>query len=450
VLRLKEIFSVIALGILVTATGVGAGDLATAAFAGNKLGTAVLWAVLLGAFLKFVLNEGLMRWQLATGETLLEGAVHHLGVMVPIVFLPYLLLWSFFVGSALMSACGVTMHAIWPIFDDPDRSKVVFGIAHGLLGLVLVLLGGFPLFERVMTVCIGFMFVCVLLTAILVCEDWGAVIQGMVVPRIPADVHGTLTSAVSTDGLRWTIALMGGVGGTLTVLCYGYWMREKGRRSPGNIKTCRIDLGFAYLATAVFGLAMVIIGSTIQVEGKGARLVVNLADKLAEPLGDIGRWTFLIGAWGAVFSSLLGVWQAVPFIFTDFYTLIRSKEQTLNTGGPTDALKSIDANNPVYRFYLFALTLIPMIGLLYSFKSIQLLYAIIGAMFMPMLALVLLLLNGRSEWVGELKNRWSTALVLLFVLIAFACASFFDLEKKFKPTSESPKLQFASCREPNF
>ena len=84
------------------------------------------------------------------------------------------------------------------------------------------------------------------------------------------------------------------------------------------------------------------------------------------------------------------------------------------------------------------------------FKSIQQLYATIGAMLMPMLALVLLLLNGRSEWVGELKNRWSTALVLLFVLIAFACASFFDLEKKFKPTSESPKLQFASCREPNF
>ena len=227
-------------------------------------------------------------------------------------------------------------------------------------------------------------------------------------------------------------------------------MREIGRRSPGNLKSCRIDLGFAYLATAAFGLAMVIIGSTIQVEGKGARLVVNLADKLSEPLGDIGRWTFLIGAWGAVFSSLLGVWQAVPFIFTDFYTLIRSKEQTLNTGEPTDALKSIDANNPVYRFYLFALTLIPMIGLLYSFKSIQLLYAIIGAMFMPMLALVLLLLNGRSEWVGELKNRWSTALVLLFVLIAFACASFFNLEKKFKPTSESPKLQFAYSREPNF
>jgi hypothetical protein len=61
--------------LLLAATGVGAGDLATASFAGGLLGTAVLWAVVFGAFLKFVVTEGLARWQLATGETLIEGAV---------------------------------------------------------------------------------------------------------------------------------------------------------------------------------------------------------------------------------------------------------------------------------------------------------------------------------------------------------------------------------------
>ena len=39
-------------GLLIAATGVGAGDLAGGAFAGSKLGVAVLWAVLLGAFFK--------------------------------------------------------------------------------------------------------------------------------------------------------------------------------------------------------------------------------------------------------------------------------------------------------------------------------------------------------------------------------------------------------------
>ena len=69
-------------GLLVAATGVGAGDLATAAFTGNKLGVTILWVVVLGASLKFVLNEGLARWQLATGQTLIEGAVISLGPVI--------------------------------------------------------------------------------------------------------------------------------------------------------------------------------------------------------------------------------------------------------------------------------------------------------------------------------------------------------------------------------
>lgn len=130
-------------GLLVAATGVGAGDLATASFTGSQLGTAVLWAVLLGGFLKFVLTEGLARWQLATGETLLEGVAHRISPLAGWLFLPYLLLWSFFVGSALMSACGVTLHAILPVFENAATGKIVFGIVSSLLGLALVLAGGF-------------------------------------------------------------------------------------------------------------------------------------------------------------------------------------------------------------------------------------------------------------------------------------------------------------------
>lgn len=92
--------SVIVPGLLVAATGVGAGDLATASFAGSYLGVAILWAVVVGGLLKLVLTEGLARWQLATGKTLLEGLAHHVGPMVGWVFLPYLLLWSFFVIAA--------------------------------------------------------------------------------------------------------------------------------------------------------------------------------------------------------------------------------------------------------------------------------------------------------------------------------------------------------------
>ncbi len=157
--RKAGLLAIVGPGVLVAATGVGAGDLATASFTGSQLGVAVLWAVLVGSFLKFTLNEGLARWQLATGQTLIEGAIGRFGRIVGWLFLPYFLLWSYFVSAALMGACGVTLHAIIPLFSDPERGKIVFGIGASVIGTVLVLSGGFRLFEKIMSVCIGVMFV---------------------------------------------------------------------------------------------------------------------------------------------------------------------------------------------------------------------------------------------------------------------------------------------------
>jgi Mn2+/Fe2+ NRAMP family transporter len=405
---LFALLAVIGPGILVAATGVGAGDLATAAFTGNKLGVAVLWAVVAGAFLKFVINEGLARWQLATKETLLEGAINRLGKPVMVIFLPYLLLWSFFVGAALMSACGVAMQAIVPVFENPEHGKIVFGILHSLVGVVLVLAGGFELFKRIMVVCIGVMFFVVVTTAVIICKDWAGVANGLLLPLIPQ---------AEGQGLSWTVALMGGVGGTLTVLCYGYWMRETGRTGPGYLKTCRLDLGLAYGATAIFGLSMVVIGSSIPElpKGGGATLVVQLANLLEASTGTVGKWAFLLGAWSAIFSSLFGVWQAVPYLFADFWRMSRQA----GTGPVTIVEKQKISGSRAYKVYLFLIASVPMAGLVVDFSQVQKVYAIFGAMFLPMLALVLLILNGKADWVGQHRNKPVTTVILGGTLIVF-------------------------------
>lgn len=114
--------------------------------------------------------------------------------------------------------------------------SIIFGILHSLIGVILVMIGGFGLFEVIMTVCIGVMFITVVITASVICDDWIAVAKGIFIPTIPQ---------FSGGGLSWTIALMGGVGGTLTVICYGYWMREKNRTEIDDLKTCRIDLAIS-------------------------------------------------------------------------------------------------------------------------------------------------------------------------------------------------------------
>jgi Mn2+/Fe2+ NRAMP family transporter len=402
-------------GLLVAATGVGAGDLATAGFAGSQLGVAILWAVALGAFLKFVLNEGLARWQLATGQTLLEGAITRLGPVVTIVFLAYLLPWTFFVGAALMSACGVTMHAMVPVFEDDQTAKLVFGAAHSAVGVLLAWYGGFKVFERVMAVCIAVMFVTVVLTAALSGPDLLAAGRGLVVPRIPEAGAG---------GLTWTIALMGGVGGTLTVLCYGYWMREEGRSTGDDLRACRIDLGVAYAGTALFGIAMVIIAAGMKLDARGTDLIVGLAAQLERSLGAAGRWVFLAGVWAAVFSSLLGVWQAVPYIFADTWSLIAAR------GGPRPA-GQVTTTSRAYRGYLLAIAVIPLVHVVQPLREVQKYYAVIGAGFIPLLALALLILNGRTRWVGQrFRNRPLTVTVLVAALVFSLLAAGFHVSSR--------------------
>ena len=82
------------------ASGIGASDIITATVGGAKYGVTLLWALALGAFFKFVLTEGLARWQLATGTTVIEGWAAHLPAWVKFYFGIYLVLWTVAVSAA--------------------------------------------------------------------------------------------------------------------------------------------------------------------------------------------------------------------------------------------------------------------------------------------------------------------------------------------------------------
>ena len=394
------------------ATGVGAGDLATAGFAGSKLGVGILWAVLAGSFFKYVLSEGITRWQLATGQTLVEGAVDRLGRPVQYLFLGYLVVWSFLVAAALMSACGVASHALLPLHSDPATGKIIHGILWSLIGVLMVRLGGYRLFEKVMRVCIGLMFCTVVVSAVRLAPDWGDVIGGLVWPAIPQS---------DGQGPAWTLALMGGVGGTVTILCYGYWIQEEGRTGAKDLGVCRLDLAAAYLVTALFGLAMVIIGSLVEVRGGGATLLIRLSERLTESLGPVGGWAFLLGAWGAIFSSLLGAWQAIPYLFTDLTSLMGAKA--------AGRRRRVDPDSRFYRRTMYAMATIPMLGLWVGFARMQKTYAIVGVLFVPMLAAALLYMNGNTAWIGNrYRNRPWTSVVLASILLFFLLAGYLGIE----------------------
>ena len=362
------------------ATGVGAGDLVNASLAGSDLGVAILWAAWVGAILKWVLNEGIARWQLATGTTLMEGWKDKIGSWVCWFFLAYLILWTVFVGGTIIKACGVAGFALTGF-----ANTFFWGAFQAILGIVLVMLGGFVVFEKLMSLCIGIMFCTVTFSAFKVGVDldlnfW----KGLFVPRVPE------------NGLNWTLGVMGGVGGTVTLLSYGYWIADRDRKGESGLRACWLDLGVGYAMTAIFGMAMLVIGSKLELDGKGSGVALSISALLSDSLSPFVAWLFLFGFWAAVFSSLLGVWQGVPYLFADFKRIIQGRER-----GECDLEKSKD-----YRWYLCFLGLAPLAIQSLSLKSIAQAYAVLGSLFMPFLAATLLFLNAYCLKGNSLGSPW--------------------------------------------
>src|SRR5690606_6435031 len=133
---------------------------------------------------------------------------------------------------------------------------------------------------------------------------------------------GTLAwPSLPDQSLTAILSVMGGVGGSVTLLSYGYWIREEGWSGPGRLRSMRWDLGVAYALTALFGMAIMLLGAGLKPEvvaGNGMALALALASQLEPAIGPAGKWIFLVGFWGATFSSMLGVWHGVPYLFANF------------------------------------------------------------------------------------------------------------------------------------
>lgn len=383
--------------ILLTATSVGAGDILTGSLAGAEAGLAVLWAVPAGIVLKWTLTEGIARWQMATGTTLLEGWVTRLGAWIQWIFFPYLLLFTLVTSGMLASACGVAGAALIPL-GDLQFSRTAWAAIHSLTSLVLVLFGGYELLKRVLAVCVGAMFATVVLTAILLAPDWTAVATGFI-------------PSMQAAGSVWAIGLIGAIGGTMALISYGYWIREEGRTGAEGLRACRTDLLLSYAVIGVFGMAVVIIGSRVQVKGQGTALALLLADQLGLHLGAPGRWLFLIGFWAAVFSAMLGVWQSLPYLFSDFLALRKGASAT-----------NVERSRP-YRLYLTAMATIPLLLVRWPVEQLQLAFGLTGATLLPLLALTLLIMNNRETWVGrEFRATLGLNIVLISALAFFTYA----------------------------
>ncbi|QFU90441.1 Nramp family divalent metal transporter [Amycolatopsis sp. YIM 10] len=407
-------------GLLAAATGVGAGDLVATMVAGAQYGTLLLWAALIGTVLKLALGEGVGRWHLASGTTLLDGW-RRLGRWATGFFGIYIVIWGFVYGATAMSAVGLPLNALFG--GLPVRG---WAMIAGVVGVALVWAQRYHFFEKFMTVLVLIKFASVVAVAILVTPDLAELAKG-------------LTFQLPAGSTVYVLGLIGGVGGTITMAAYGYWMFAKGWKGTGWLSMMRLDNAVGYIMTGIFVVAMLIVGSTILFGQKLTQSdsgLLILGNELGERYGQWARILFLVGFLAVTTTSLLGVWNGVSLLFADWTRTIRlphGRKAELVTAevpgedkGETTAYRATAVEKSLpFRGYLLWLTFPPMI-LLFLDKpfGLTLVYGVLGSVFMPFLAITLMLLlnskrverDGRSGWLSNGLLGAASAL-FLFLLI---------------------------------
>jgi Mn2+/Fe2+ NRAMP family transporter len=391
-------------GIVLAATGVGAGDMVTALVAGTRFGTAFIWAIILGALIKFSLVEGMGRWYMATGQTIVQGW-HSISRWASGYFVVYLCIVSFFYGAAITSASALAVNAMFP------GVLPVYGwaIIHGVVGFTVLLIGRYGLFERLMEIFVGLMFVTVVALGIFLLPGLSQSLAAGFVPTLPQ------------GSTLYALGVIGGVSGTYSLASYTYWVRARGWRHSSWIPTMRVDSSVGYVVTALFMISMLVIGASF-LYGTGTNIsgeegLVALAGPMAQEYGAVVKWLFLIGFWSATTSSILGGWNASAYLFADYVRTARRAQED-------QADRYLSEKSPYFRGFLVWCAFPPMI--LFTLESPVLLvivYAALGALLLPFMAgtLLYLLNSGRIE--SSYRNKIVSNLVmgvavLLFVAIA--------------------------------
>ncbi|MGW6793322.1 Nramp family divalent metal transporter [Streptomyces chartreusis] len=377
-------------GIVVAATGVGAGDLVATLIAGSNFGYTLLWAAVIGCLVKISLAEAAGRWHLSTGRTLFDGWAS-LGRWTIWFFGVYAVIWGFVYGAAAMSSSALPLQALFPDVMDLEW----WAIACGLVGLIFVWFNKYAVFEKVMTLLVGVMFVVTVYLAIRVTPNLGDAFAGLL-PVLPDEKDSVLN----------TLGLIGGVGGTITLAAYGYWVNAKGWTNTGWMKVMRLDNRVAYITTGIFVVAMLFVGAELLHSANvaiasGDKGLLQLSDILEEEYGTATAKFFLIGFFATSYTSLIGVWHGVSLMFADFVARFRGEGELK---GEEVASGARERSWP-FRAYLLWLTFPPIV-LLFQDEPFRLIiiYGVLGAAFLPFLAGTLIWLLNSSRTPAPWRN----------------------------------------------
>ena len=341
------VFMLVGPSMIWAAEYIGSGEVIIATRTGAILGTTVLWAVVLGVFLKFWIGMSGARYTVCTGE----GMVDMFGRMpgpknwaVWIVLVIQFVAGTFSIG-ALASSAAIFLNSMFPV------GRTLCGWIVALFAVAVAWSGIFDVLKIVMSV-----FVLIIVLGVLY-------VAGHVFPTLTELLGGLSFKvpeiapwAVSIEGgdnpWKEILPLLGwGAGGFASQVWYTYWvlgagygaaagrgygkpadlssLQQMSRTTAEKIKGwCRVmyvDASLAVVIGIVVTSAFLVAGAGIlgprQLAPEGSDLAMKLSEVFSQRWGSLGGFLFILAGAAALISTQIGQLAGWPRLLADSFRI---------------------------------------------------------------------------------------------------------------------------------
>lgn len=336
---------------------IGTGEVILATRTGAILGVTVLWAIVIGIFLKFWIGMSGARYTVCTGEGMIDmfdrmPGPRHWAVWVVLVV--QLIAGTFSIG-AVVTAAGVFVSSLLPAGLFPDfiaaRLPGLCAWAVTFFAVVVVWSGVFNVLKMVMSFCVLIIVIGVLYVAAHVFPGFSEFLKSLSfsIPQVPA---WATEQGVATNPWKEILPLLGwGAGGFASQVWYTYWVlganygatAGRGYGKPADVSTLRqmtgataqkirgwctvlyTDATVAMVIGIVVTSSFFIAGAGIlrpeQVAPQGTQVAFTLSKLFSSKWGQVGGFLFILAGAAAIISTQIGQLAGWPRLLADSFRI---------------------------------------------------------------------------------------------------------------------------------